>query len=411
MKNLLTTLTLWCGFVLLFGACSDSDENLVIPDAKPISLRAGMEQKVVQDNDFAFDLFKTAYRFDTESNVFVSPLSVSMCLSMVLNGAYGETRTEIENALHISGFSSDEINDYCKTLREALLSVDPSTKIAIANSIWNRSGFPVKQDFLQINKINFNAEIKEVDFNHPNTVKQINNWCAENTQNKIPEILNNIPGDAIMYLINAVYFKGIWCSKFDKNATSDNDFYAGDHVLKVPMMNQNSDFNYFSGEDADYLELPYGNKAFSMITMLPHEGKTIDEVMSNLNNDNWNTALSGMRLANVNLRLPKFKTECEYKLHEYILPDMGMRIPFTDLADFSGISTMPVSISQVIHKTFVEVNEEGTEAAAVTAVEVVTTSIKPDPVTVNYIVDRPFIFAIREKSTRVILFIGKIEKP
>lgn len=409
MKNFLTSLFILSVGIIFFGACSENNsEDPSIVKGK-IQLKAGWEQKVVQDNDFAFDLFKTTCKFENESNVFVSPLSVSMCLSMVLNGANGETRAEMEKALHVAGFSPDDINDYCKTLREALIKVDPSTEMAIANSIWSRLGFPVKSDFLQVNKLNFNAEIKEADFNDPNTLKQINGWCAKNTNNKITEIIDYIPGDAVMYLINAIYFKGIWCSKFKESNTSDRNFYTEKGVKQVKMMSQKSEFNYASDENADYLELPYGNKSFSMITMLPREGKTVDDVILNLNQDSWSAALENMYSVEVNLQLPRFKTECKYMLHEEILPSMGMELPFGPGADFSGISDVSVFISRVIHKTYLEVNEKGTEAAAVTAVEMKESSAGLGPR--NYIVDKPFVLAIYEKSTGVILFIGKIGNP
>lgn len=413
MKKKLTLLSILFFGIFLFTACSEKNSDIpAIPEGGGIQLRAGWEQKVEQDNAFAFDLFKTTCKFDNEPNVFVSPLSVGMCLSMVLNGAKGDTRSEMEKALHVAGFSPDEINDYCKTLREALIEVDPSTEVAIANSIWNRLGFSVKPDFLQVNQLNFNAEIKEVDFANPNTVKQINNWCAQNTNNRITEIIDKIPGDAVMYLINAVYFKGIWCTKFEEKNTFNQNFYAAGGTKQVKIMTLRSDFKYSSDKNADYLELPYGNKSFSMITMLPREGKTVDDVIRNLNQDSWNAALQNMKTEDVRLQMPRFKTECKYMLHEKILPDMGMKLPFSPgLADFSGISDMSLYISSVIHKTFLEVNEKGTEAAAVTAVEVGVTSAGPGPRIINYIIDKPFVLAIYEKSTGVILFIGKIGNP
>ncbi|MDR0699703.1 MAG: serpin family protein [Tannerella sp.] len=398
--------------VLSFFLCAcesnDSPENEKLPNAKPIELRLGA--KVDTDNSFAIDLFKATYASSDEANVFVSPLSVSMALNMTLNGAKGETAEQMRTALRASGYSIEEINEYSKSLREALLEVDPSTSLTIANSIWYREGIPVKTDFINVNRDHYNAEIKSLDFNSPNAVKQINNWCAAQTNDKIKEIIDDIPDNAVMYLINAVYFKGIWVSRFDKKDTQKEDFYPETgSPLEVDMMRQQAKFNYYSDEDGGYLELPYGNNAFSMILALPHEGKTTDDVLENLSGDYWNDIITHMHGKKVNLRLPRFKTECKYKMQKKILPDMGMIIPFTAEADFSGINDMSLCISEVIHKTFVEVNEEGTEAAAVTSVGMIVTA-PGEILPLDYIVNKPFLFAIRENSTGIILFIGKTGK-
>lgn len=411
MKNLLTTLTA-IGIIASSFACSDNDDPTPVPDAKPIELKAGMDRQVTQDNDFAFELFRKTYNTDkNQPNIFISPFSINSCLSMALNGAKGETLTEMQTALRISDFSTSENNDYRKTLREGLLKVDPSTQLGIANSVWSRNDFSLKEDFKEVNKANYGAEIKDVDFKNPTTLKAINDWCAKNTNNKIPQIIDEISDEAVMYLINAVYFKGMWRNKFNQSNTSEKDFYAEGETAKVQMMVQDNEFNFYFDGNADWLEMIYGNKAFSMITILPREGKTIENIISGLNNTEWNNAIQGMRPANISLQLPRFKTECNYLLNEKILPDMGMNLPFTEEADFSGISNTPTFISKVIHKTYLDVNEEGTEAAAVTATEMEITSIAPDKQVIGYNVNKPFIFAIRERSTGIIMFIGKIGKP
>jgi serpin B len=404
-------------FLVFLCACGsgDSSDNPSgyeeLPEAEPIELRLGA--KVDTDNSFAIDLFKATYASSVKPNVFVSPLSVSMALNMTLNGAAGETAEEMRTALRATDYSTGQINEYSKTLMEALPKVDPSTSLTIANSIWYREGYPVKDDFLQVNRDYYNAEIKSLDFTSPDALRQINQWCAVQTNDKIKEILENIHSEAMMYLINAVYFKGIWVSKFDKEATRTEDFYpATGSPLKVDMMRQEADFNYHSDENGGYLELPYGNNAFGMLLMLPHEGKTTDDVLEKLSGDYWNDIIRSMYGAKINLRLPRFKTECKYEMREKILSDMGMILPFTDgdgMADFSGISERPLVISEVIHKTFVEVNEEGTEAAAVTSVGMLGVADVPkERLPIDYIVNKPFLFAIRENSTGIILFIGKM---
>jgi len=393
----------------LIACSSDNDGDPdVLPPAKPIVIKSEFNNKLQNGNQFAFDLFKATYKFEDKENIFISPLSVDMALSMTWNGAEGETKKEMQTALRNEGYTSENINEYNQFLREALTGVDPTTRIAIANSIWSRQEFNVQKNFIDVNKLYYNAEVQSVDFSSPETLTKINNWCANNTNNKIPEIIEEIPNEAMMFLINAIYFKGIWASQFDKKDTSDGQFKAGDgQVQNVKMMSQKSDLPYTEDLNCRYLEMPYGNGAFSMVVVLPQDGKNINDVTHALTNTTWKDAMDRLSECRVNLRLPRFKIECSYRMEQNILPEMGMKQPFqAGVANFSGINpNIDLYISNVIHKTYVEVNEEGTEAAAVTSVGIYTTST-PRPV--DFIVDQPFVFAIREKSTGAILFIGKI---
>ena len=397
-------------FVLLLS-CSvieDAGES-PLPEARSITLP--IPEKTATDNAFAIDLFKTICADENGKNVFVSPTSVSMSLSMALNGAVGETANEMLLALRANAYSTAGINDYNQTLREALLETDPSTKLAIANSIWYREGFPVKRGFLDLNRTHYDAETNELDFSKPDAPTKINDWCARNTGDKIKSIVEQIPDEAMLYLINAVYFKGVWASKFDPELTRKETFHPADGATRqVDMMRQTSNFNYSTDENVARIELPYGNKAFTMILMLPHEGKTIDNALNSLTNESLRGMLDNAQSFNVRLLLPRFKLECKYALEEKTLPAMGMKTPFSPVtADFGGISDVRLHISGVIHKTFVELNEEGTEAAAVTATEVGVTSVGPQAI--DFLVDRPFLFVIMERSTGAILFTGKIENP
>ena len=389
------------------GSDNDNSGEGYLAYAEPIVLE--LKSKVDTDNTFAFDLFKTTYGLTDESNVFVSPLSVNMALSMTMNGAKNATLDEMKETLRAKNYSMDDINNYNKLLREALVAVDKSTTLSIANSIWYHNTYTFENKFISVNRDNYDAEVKAVDFGSSNTVNQINDWVSGKTNKKIPKIIDELSPDNVICLLNAIYFKGIWRDKFDKNRTKDEDFYSegGASMGKVKMMSQTHNFPYSEDENCGYLMLPYGNGAFSMIVMLPNEGKTIDDVVSNLNSESWDEAMY-MDIYEVNLRLPRFKAECSYEMHKAILPEMGMRIPFSNEADFSGITgNKLIKISEVIHKTFVEVNEEGTEAAAATAV--VGKIMAPPPGTIiDYVVNKPFAFAIRENSTGVILFIGKI---
>jgi len=397
--------------ISLTASCTNqSDPQITIPaDAKPILLGTGMEKRVNQNNEFAFDLLKQTIQSSGETNVFVSPLSVSIALGMAWNGANGQTKTEIETALKMSGMSIADINDYYKIMQSTLPTIDPTTKLSIANSLWYRTGFPVKSDFLKVNTDYFGAYIKELDFTQSWAVDTINNWCAKKTNNLIKTPLDKISSDAMMYLVNAIYFKGIWRKHFETKNTEEANFTnePGNEV-KVNMMYQKDTFAYAQDNYAQYLDMPYGNKAFSMTVILPNEGKTTEDILNYLTTDIWNSTLQSLSTRQVEVYLPRFKTQNKFTLNNP-LKNMGMNLAFTDNADFSHISNTPLMISMVIHDTYVEVTEEGTEAAAVTIVETVNTSVGPQPQpTPIFKVNKPFIFIIREKSTGVILFIGKM---
>jgi len=394
--------------VLLTTSCTVQNEPkpiLVPVDAKPITLRAGLEKRVSQDNEFAIDLLKKTITASGETNVFVSPLSVSIALGMAWNGANGTTKSEMETALKMSGMTTADINDYYKIMQSTLPTIDPTTKLSIANSMWYRTGFVVKPDFLKVNSDYFNAYIKELDFTKAWAVDTINNWCAKKTNSLIPTIIDQIPSDAVMYLMNAVYFKGIWRKQFDKKNTSVLKFTNEAGIQgDVNMMYQKDTFGYAETETAQYLDLPYGNKAFSMTVILPAANKTTADVLNALITDIWSSTLSSLYEREVMVYLPRFKVSNKFKLNDE-LQNMGMKLAFTDFADFTNLTSIPVQISEVIHKTYVTVDEEGTEAAAVTSIGIINTSMPVIPV---FRVDKPFLFVIREKSTGVILFIGKV---
>ena len=393
--------------VLIAASCNiKSDPVIQIPvDAKPIVLNSTMIARVNQDNEFAFDLLKKTITSSGETNVFVSPLSVSIALGMAWNGANGTTKTEMETALKMSGMSVSNINDYYKIMQSSLPAIDPTTKLSIANSLWYKTGFEVKSDFLKVNSDYFNAYIKELDFSKAWALDTINNWCSKKTNTLIPSIIDKIPSNGVMYLMNAVYFKGIWRKQFEKKNTSVLKFTTETgNQADVNMMYQKDTFRYAETETAQYLDIPYGNKAFSMTVILPAQNKTTAEVLNSLTTNTWTNILNLLNQREVMVYLPRFKVTNKFKLND-VLKEMGMKLAFTDFADFSKISDLPLQISEVIHKTYVTVDEEGTEAAAVTSIGIITTSMPQIPV---FRVDRPFVFVIREKSTGVILFIGKM---
>jgi len=395
--------------VLFTAGCSRQNDLIIqVPDeAKTIQLTANQGKRVTQDNEFAFDLLKKTITASGETNVFVSPLSVSIALGMTWNGAIGTTKTEMEAALKMNGMSATDINDYYRIMLSTLPSIDPTTKLSIANSLWYRTGLEVKPDFLKVNSDYFNAYIKQMDFSQAWALDTINNWCAKKTNNLIKNPLDKISPDAVMYLVNAIYFKGIWRKHFETKNTQEANFTNefGNQV-KVNMMYQKDTFNFVQDDNAQYLDMPYGNNAFCMTVILPNDGKTIDNVLNYLTTDSWNNTIKYSQTKVVEVYFPRFKTQNKFLLNDP-LKNMGMNLAFTDNADFTNIANAPLKITRVLHDTYVEVTEEGTEAAAVTIVEVGITSVLNAPIPV-FRVNKPFLFVIREKSTGVILFIGKM---
>jgi serpin B len=328
---------------------------------------------------------------------------------MLYNGASGETRTEMAEALGMADFSDTEINEYYQKMSQALLKIDPLTDISIANSIWYREGFPVKQSFIDINQKYFDAVVKSLDFNKPDAADIINKWCADKTKNRIEEIIKPpIGGDVAMYLINALYFKSKWQFEFDKKDTKQDDFTkANGQTKKVNMMEQSTDLPYYADQHLQCVEMPYGNQAFSMVVILPAHNSNIDQLIEHLDNSTWQNIVENLHERGVRLRLPRFKIECELPLVKPV-QNAGMKRIFR--GGFANISDVPLLVSDIIQKTFVEVNEAGTEAAAVTVIEMFVTSIGGGGA-IPFIANRPFLYLIKEKSTGAILFIGRMDEP
>jgi serpin B len=336
---------------------------------------------------------------------------------MTLNGANGQTQSDMEKTLGFEGLSSEQINQTYKDLIQNLLQLDEKVIFEIANSIWYRNTFQVEQDFLDININYFDSEVIRADFNNPQTVNDINQWCSDKTHEKITEIINQIDPMTIMYLINALYFKGSWTYEFNPEDTEVAPFYLKDGTeTSCQMMSYRMEHPYFANDDFQAIDLAYGDGDFSMLIILPEYGKSIDNIMTMMTAENWQVWLSSFKKDSVDLYLPKFKIEYKNTLKDE-LTSLGMGIAFSpDEADFTKIMKKDqvymgnLYISDVLHKTYVEVNEEGTEAAAVTAVIVGITSIDPNMPKIMKI-ERPFILVIYEHQYNTILFMGKIMRP
>ncbi len=398
--------------ILGFMACDKADPDQLGP-GKDLMLTATELERAGNDNQFAFELFRTATTdLKHNENALLSPLSVGMALAMTNNGAVGETREAIENVLKFGNLTTEEINTYYQKLMTDLPALDPKTTLEIANSIWHRHDFQVLPSFLDVNRTFYKADVSALDFADPGAKDVINDWVSNKTKKKIPTIIDGgIPSNMVMYLINAVYFKGDWEQRFDKSDTKKGTFMrAGGNDLQTDFMHVEHTFNVAGTADVEAIELPYGNKKYSMMILKPRGDLSPGQIVEKLVETNtWSTLTSSFQPGKTRLALPKFKFSYENKLNDE-LTDMGMGIAFEpNRADFSGISgTRNLLIDEVKHKSFIEVNEEGTEAAAVTSVGIIYTSL-PQVHTFN--VDRPFLFAIREMTTGLILFVGQVNDP
>lgn len=370
------------------------------------------EKKVTKaSDDFGLQLLQKIAE-DEENNIFISPLSVSMALGMTLNGAHGETESAMQSTIGFDGMSPSEINAAYQSLIKLLTGIDPKVQFEIANSIWSRSGFSVEQDFINTNKTFFDALVTSLDFSSAAAPTTINKWVDNKTHGKIAKIVDQIPPDAVMYLINAIYFKGTWTYEFKKSDTQDETFFVTDNDrVQVPFMRQTNDkLPYQQNELFQAVDLPYGNEQFRMTIILPAHGKNIDEIIGQLDSQTWNDWMADFRTQKGTLQMPKFKLEYKKSLVN-VLSALGMGAAFGPSADFTGINKNGnLVISEVLHKTFVDVYEEGTEAAAVTSVEISLTSVGGSG-SFFMRVDRPFLFAIREQSSGTILFIGRVNNP
>lgn len=399
--------------ILLFVnvSCEKADNGL----AEIPNLPEKSAELIESDNAFGLDLFsRVASQAEKNKNTTVSPLSVSLALAMTYNGAQGETKTEMGKAMKLSGLTPEQINNSHNALVEALQSSDPQVVLEIANAIYYHQGFTVLPDFVSVNQKYYNAETKALDFgNTIEALKTINGWVAQKTHNKIPTIIDNIDPLLRMILLNAVYFNGIWKNKFGERDTHNYPFNFTDGTQKnVPTMKLETSLEYTSNDLFSAVNLPYGNGQFQMTVLLPNESKTTKNVISELNTDNWRKWMKSFKSEKAVVSMPRFKFSWDLKLND-VLDKMGMKQAFIpDVANFSGINGgRDLFIGYVIHKTYIDVNENGTEAAAVTAVGMFTTGTgEPDP-RKYFTVNRPFLFAITEKTTGCILFIGEVTNP
>lgn len=392
---------------------SSCEKNDPVPDEnKIINLDEKSAQLVEADNAFGIELFQTIRAESDEENLMISPLSVSVALAMAYNGADSGTKSEMEKVLKLNGLTKEQINASYKMLINALQKLDDEVVFEIANAIFYADGFSVKPGFLSINQDVYDAEVSKLNFSSPAAVETINGWVAEKTNDKIQKIIDQLNPLDRMVLLNAIYFYGTWTNEFDKDGTHNLSFRKTDGTtLEVPMMNKLEKLPYKENTLFKAIKMPYGNGQYNMVVLLPVNDNNSQDIIDVLTAANWNSWMSTFEMTvRVKITMPRFKYAFETSLKK-VLTSMGMEKAFVpDEADFSGISDEDLYISDAIHKSYIDVNETGTEAAAVTGLVFATTSMDPDP-PVSFYVDRPFVYAITEKDTGAILFIGEVNHP
>lgn len=345
---------------------------------------------------FALSFFKNVDKTSKPGeNIVVSPYSAGVALSMVAEGAEGQTRVEFDNALNGCLFKAEDLGS------------NDTVVVKSANSVWVTDDFSLRNRYVSLLEKDFDAFITTLNFSDPATVKAINNWCAENTNGKISEIIDKINPGTVMMLINALYFNAPWEEAFLERNTREGVFhgYAGD--VQVPMMTKTERLNYAEYQGCQMVELPYQGGRYSMYVVLPAAGMGVDQMIPYINETLYDQAMGMMTPVKVKLTMPKFKLETSLVLNKS-LQEMGIRTAFTSAADFKGIAEMgALTLDQVKQKCYIEVTEKGTEAAAVTSVGVRLTSARPETmVTMN--VDRPYLFFISDRTDGNILFAGKV---
>ncbi|HEV8448974.1 MAG TPA: serpin family protein [Gemmatimonadaceae bacterium] len=389
-------------------ACSDASGPKPPPS---FTLNPAEQGVATSGNDFSFALFQQVAKTDPGSNVFISPLSASMSLGMAMNGASGSTFDAMRTALRFGSGDVSQLDAGYQGLIGLLRGLDLTTTFQIANSVWYRNAFAFKQPFLDTTKKYFDAQVQGLNFDDvPGSLATINGWVSSHTAGKIPTILDDIKPDEVMFLINAIYFKGTWQYQFDPKSTAPSAFWASDGTMQtVPFMNRPEDmkpeFRVGSAQGLAIAEMPYGNGAFAMdIVLVPFNVKAgIDSVAAQLNASTWAALIASLTDTDEAFAMPKFTLAYDRMLTND-LSTLGMGIAFSDAANFSGMSTQALKLSFVKQKAFVTVDETGTTAGASTVTGVQLTALR------EFRVDHPFIFVIRERQTGTILFMGKMLK-
>ncbi len=365
---------------------------------------------IAANTRLSFKLFQAILKQQPEKNIFISPASIAIALSMTYNGAQGETQQAIAQTLELQGMSLEDVNQGNAALRTALTNLDPEVQLSVANSLWARTGEPFYPEFLQKNQTFYNAKVTDLDFTDPKTPSIINAWVKQSTNGKIEKIVDRkeIEPTTILFLINAIYFKGNWTKPFDKTQTKELPFTLLNGTQKPqPMMFQQAQYQYYTNPLFQAVMLPYGQGRLSLYIFLPQNNVSLKTFYQNLNAENWEQWMNQFQPELLLIGLPRFRLDYGLELDD-TLKSLGMAIAFDEKrANFTGMtSRRPAYISKVKHNTFFEVNEEGSQAAGATSVRISTRASPP-----HLVVDRPFFCVIRDNQTKSILFMGSVVEP
>jgi serpin B len=379
--------------------------------AEAIPPSAGLKERAMATSttEFGYDLFGKLR--EKAGNLFFSPLSIETALAMTSGGARGETLAEMSKVLHLPADSQAAIGGLLQSLRAG-----PQAKydLAIANALWMQQGLAFRPEFLAETQKNYEAAMRVVDFRQTEKARQtINRWVAEQTKDKIKELFapGSLTADGSLVLTNAIYFKGKWATPFDKKATQDEPFHvSGDKTIQAPLMRRSGRFRYVSGDGVQAVEMPYAGDRITMLVVLPAAPDGLPALEKSLTADRFSGWVDRLAYKPGQVLLPRFKATDEFDLSQ-TLQEMGMKQAFTGSADFSGMCAEPIMISKVVHKAFVETNEEGSEAAAATGVAMVKASAPLPQEPFVFRADRPFLFVIRDTTTGTPLFVGRIVNP
>ena len=409
-----------CSVVLL--SCSSAEEEQVGTEKKFVNMVAERqsvqltpEQRVfVKDNNkFSMNFLKTVNEGNQSGNSFVfSPLSITYVLGMVNDGSTGTTEKELEETLGFHSGGIKAVNEYCKNLIENLPKADKNVTLDIANAIFLNKRYSLKEQFRQDMKRYYDAQAEALDFGSSETLKHINGWCKEKTNGMIPSIIENVDEKMVSYLLNAIYFKADWAAKFDPKNTRNETFTTERGGKEMPMMHQDVYISYLKNETFSAVRIPYGNQMWSMTVMLPEEGKTTDDVINLLAQDDWKEFDNSLyQPYEVNLSLPRFETSSSTDDMAggliSLLKKMGIRKVFDkENMEIVNIANTPLYIGMMRQKAAIKVNEKGSEAAAVTVAGMANSAVEEFP-KADFHANRPFVYVISEASSGVILFVGK----
>ncbi|MBQ9529692.1 MAG: serpin family protein [Bacteroidales bacterium] len=402
MKNLVSVFAA-AAIALVAASCNPSVNN----PYKALEIPTKATEFVEKGHDFSLEFIDRIN--DVEKKDFiVSPLSMQFLLGMILNGAQGATADEICDVLGYGAGEIEDVNQFCQSMLAQLPKLDKQTTLSIANAIFVDEGWPLLDSYKSTVGKAYNAKLSNLDFSKgAASAKVINRWCSDQTHGMIDKVLETTDPAMLCYLLNALYFKSQWKEKFNKSNTADETFTdeAGNKST-VKMMKQNESFSYQHNDVFKIVRMPYGNGAFSMIALLPQEGKTIADALDEIKESGWRETLLSMVHCDVDLWLPRFETKYHINLND-ILSDMGMPTSFTNSADFKAMSDYALKLSFVQQDAVIKVDEEGTEAAAISMAGMMKDAAAAPGERVVFHADHPFLYFITEASTGAILFAGR----